>query len=160
MIRLGLLLVCASACTDDGGPRLESATPGAARANATITLTGTRLCGADADCAHAAGEILLGISPPQVRANVTSYADDRIELVVPTIVSPGATHLIAVVDERSSNALAEQPEPPDRLVAEHEAHVAIGDLAAPAAHRGGGHLLFQETVGNHHTVEPERGRVQ
>lgn len=106
MIRAGLLvLVTLCACTDDGGPRLESATPGAARANATVTLTGARLCGAEADCAHAAGEILLGLSPPQVHANVTSYADDRIELVVPPVASVGATHLIAVVDERSSNAL-------------------------------------------------------
>ena len=105
MIRLGLLLVCASACTDDGGPRLETATPAAARPNATVTVTGARLCGAGADCQRAAGEILLGLAPPQVRANVTSYADDRIELVVPPIASPGATHLIAVVDERSSNAL-------------------------------------------------------
>lgn len=105
MIRAGLLLLVLSACTDDGGPRLESATPGAARANATVTLTGSRLCGAGADCASAAGEILLGLSPPQVHANVTAFADDRIELVVPPIASPGPTHLIAVVDERSSNAL-------------------------------------------------------
>jgi hypothetical protein len=105
VIRAGLLLWVLSSCSDDGGPRLETATPGAARANATVTLTGTRLCGAEADCARAAGEILLGLSPPQVRMNVTSYADERIELVVPPIASPGATHLIAVVDERSSNAL-------------------------------------------------------
>ena len=107
MIRAGLLLAFAlCACADDGGPRLESATPAAARANATVTITGERLCGAAADCARAAGEILLGLSPPQVRMNVTSYADDRIELVVPPIASPGATHLIAVVGERSSNALS------------------------------------------------------
>lgn len=106
MIHVGLLLVLAlCACTDDGGPRLETATPSAARANATVTLTGARLCGAEADCARAAGEILLGLSPPQVRANVTSYAAERIEIVVPPIAGPGATHLIAVVDERSSNAL-------------------------------------------------------
>ncbi|MBL9017878.1 MAG: hypothetical protein JNL83_27070 [Myxococcales bacterium] len=106
MIRLPLLLVCASACTDDGGPRLETATPAAARANAAVTLTGARLCGPAADCQRAAGQILIGLSPPQVRASVTSYADDRIELVVPPIASPGPTHLIAVVDERSSNALS------------------------------------------------------
>ena len=106
MIRGGVaLLLALAACTDDGGPRLETATPASARPNATVTLVGARLCGAGADCAHAGGEILLGLSPPQVRANVTMYADDRIELVVPPIASPGATHLIAVVDERSSNAL-------------------------------------------------------
>ena len=107
MIRAGgvALLLVTGACADDGGPRLDTATPGAARANATVTITGERLCGAEADCAHAAGEILLGLSPPQVRANVTSYADDRVEIVVPPIASPGSTHLIAVVDERSSNAL-------------------------------------------------------
>jgi hypothetical protein len=41
------------------------------------------------------------------------------------------------------DSLAEQCEPLDRLVAEHEANVAVGDLAAPAPHRSSGDLLLE-----------------
>jgi len=108
----GLLLVLGglagplAGCTDDGGPRLETVEPGAAARNATVTLTGQRLCGPAADCAHAAGSILLGISPPQVHVNVVSYTDTTVQAVIPGIASLGATDLIATVNDRSSNALS------------------------------------------------------
>jgi hypothetical protein len=44
MIGLALGLACAG-CADDGGPRLESVSPSAARHDAMVAITGRRLCG-------------------------------------------------------------------------------------------------------------------
>jgi len=106
VLAMGLGLAAMTACTDDGGPRLEAATPASARRNATITLTGRRLCGTSGDCATAAGEIQLGLESPMVRAVVLSYSDTAAQIVVPEAAPIGVTSLIATVDERTSNALA------------------------------------------------------
>jgi hypothetical protein len=92
-------------CSDDAGPRLESATPPAASREGIVVLAGHRLCGADGDCATAAGEIQLGINPPTVRAIVVSYSDTIAQIAIPPAAPVGATVLIATVNERSSNAL-------------------------------------------------------
>src|SRR4029450_245859 len=62
--------------------------------------------------------------------------------------------------ERPADPVAEEREPSDGLVAEYEADVTIGDLAAPATHRGGGDLLPEQTVGDLDTVEPKRGHIE
>ena len=92
------------ACADDGGPRLLAVVPTAAPRNATVMLTGQRLCGGG-DCTTAAGEVQIGIEPPMVRAIVVSYADTTAEVVIPPVTPIGKTQLIVTVDERSSNAL-------------------------------------------------------
>jgi hypothetical protein len=79
--------------------------PPAAARNATVTLTGHRLCGARGACATAAGEIQLGIDPPMVRAIVVSYSDTAAQIVIPPVAPVGGSALIVTVDERSSNAL-------------------------------------------------------
>lgn len=99
-------LAALAACTDDGGPRLVAVTPPAARRNATVTVTGSRLCGARADCTTAAGEVALGLDPPMVRAVVVDYSDTTARIVIPQVAPLGGTALIVTVDERSSNALA------------------------------------------------------
>jgi hypothetical protein len=58
------------------------------------------------------------------------------------------------------HTVAEQRQPLDRFVAEHEADVAVGDLTAPAAHRRGSDLLLKQTVGDLDAIEPERGDVE
>ena len=62
--------------------------------------------------------------------------------------------------EGRTDSLAEQGEPLDRLVAEHEADVTVGDLAAPAAHGSGGDLLVEQTIGDLDTVEAQRGHIE
>jgi hypothetical protein len=62
--------------------------------------------------------------------------------------------------ECRANPRPEEREPLNGLVAEHEADMAVGDLAAPAAHRGGGDLLLEQAVGDLDTVEFERGDVE
>lgn len=99
-----LAVLAGPACADDGGPRLESATPAAARANDSVRLTGRRLCGGD--CATAAGEVVVGLTLPAVRAVVTAYADDAATIVIPPAAVVGASELVVTVGERSSNALA------------------------------------------------------
>lgn len=93
-------------CADDGGPRLDAVAPAAAQREAVVTITGRRLCGADGDCARATGEVLLGIEPPMVRANVVSYTDTAAAVAIPDVTPLGATSLVVTVGERSSNALA------------------------------------------------------
>jgi len=101
-----LLVVVAASCADDGGPRLDAVEPAAAARNAMVTVTGERLCGARADCARAGGAILIGLSPPQVAASIVMYDETTAAIVLPPITPLGATHLIATVDDRSSNALS------------------------------------------------------
>ena len=100
------LLAALTACADDGGPRLSAVIPAAARRDATVQLTGARLCGAQGDCAHAAGEVTLGANPPMVRAVVVSYSDGAAQIVVPAAAPVGGTVVVVTVDARSSNALA------------------------------------------------------
>jgi hypothetical protein len=92
-------------CSDDEGPRLESAAPTAAARNGVVALAGHRLCGPRGDCATAGGEIQLGIDSPTVRANIVSYSDTSAQIAIPPAAPVGATVLIAIVNERSSNAL-------------------------------------------------------
>jgi hypothetical protein len=110
VIRALLLVLVASSggagCADEDGPRLDAVTPPASARNTMVTLTGQRLCGADDDCAHATGSIVLGLSPPQLQANVVASDPTSIRVVIPSLAEIGATHLIATVDDRSSNALA------------------------------------------------------
>ena len=54
----------------------------------------------------------------------------------------------------------EQLEPLDRLVGEHEADVAIADLAAPTSHGRCRHMLLKEAVGDLNAVEAQRGDVE
>ena len=54
----------------------------------------------------------------------------------------------------------EEREPLNGLVAEHEADMAVGDLAAPAAHGGRGDFLLEQAVGDVDRVEFERGDVK
>jgi hypothetical protein len=93
-------------CTDDAGPRLDAVTPPAAVRDATVEITGRRLCGTGAACATAAGEVQIGIEPPTVRAVVVSYSDTSARVVIPSVAPIGDTVLIVTVNERSSNALA------------------------------------------------------
>jgi len=92
-------------CVDDGGPRLETATPAAAARNATVTLTGSRLCGASGDCATAGGQVQLGLALPVVRAIVVSYGDTAAQIMIPPVTPIGPTTLLVTVNERTSNAL-------------------------------------------------------
>ncbi len=107
MIR-GLLLVivvAGAACTDEDGPRLDSVTPVAAARNTMVTLTGQRLCGPHDDCAHAAGSVVLGLSPPQVQANIIRFDATTAQVVIPAVAQLGATHVLVTVDDHTSNAL-------------------------------------------------------
>jgi len=103
---LAALVVAGTGCADDGGPRLDAVTPSAARREATVVITGRRLCGDGGDCARVGGEVQLGIEPPMVRVGVVSYSDTVAEVAIPSIAPVGATELIITVGERSSNALA------------------------------------------------------
>jgi len=101
-----LALVASAGCADDGGPRLDAVTPSSAPRAELVTLSGHRLCGVAGDCAHATGDVVLGLSPPQVHVAVVRLEATSADVVIPTIAPVGPTHLIITVDERASNALA------------------------------------------------------
>jgi hypothetical protein len=92
-------------CADDRGPRLSSVEPAAAPPGAQVVITGERLCGDTGDCATAAGEIDIGLSPPTVRATVIAYEDTTATIAIPTAVAIGPTAIVVIVNERASNAL-------------------------------------------------------
>ena len=94
-----------AACADDAGPRLATVEPVAARRDAMVVLSGSRLCGPGGDCATAAGEVAFGRNLPMVRAVVVDYSDTETRIVVPALAPVSKTVVIAIVDERSSNAL-------------------------------------------------------
>ena len=62
--------------------------------------------------------------------------------------------------ERTANAVAEQGQSLDGLVAEDESNVAIGDRSAPTAHRRRSNLLREQAVGKLHAVEAESSDVE
>ena len=62
--------------------------------------------------------------------------------------------------QSSSNVIAERGQPLHRLVAEHEANVAVGDLTAPAPHGRCGDLLLEQAIGDLEAVEAERSDVE
>lgn len=107
MIRVVVVLACATigACTDDGGPRLESVTPAAAGRGITVVLEGRRLC-LERPCSELGGEVQLGLGVPSYRATVTAASDTQWQFVVPSTVPPGETDLLITVAGQSSNALA------------------------------------------------------
>jgi hypothetical protein len=106
VIRVAWLLVAACAA-DDGGPRLESAMPAAAGHDATVTLTGTRLCIPTATtdlCSPLT--VALGLDLPMVDAPVIAVSASSAMFTVPQAAPVGATEIIVTADGRSSNALA------------------------------------------------------
>jgi hypothetical protein len=79
--------------------------PAAAAHDATVTITGRRLCGASADCASAAGQVQIGLDAPIVRANVTAYTDTHADIVIPEVAPAGVTKIVVTVNERASNSI-------------------------------------------------------
>lgn len=53
-----------------------------------------------------------------------------------------------------------QLEPLDRLVREHEADVAIADIATPTSHGRCRHILLKQAVRDLNAVESQRGDVE
>jgi hypothetical protein len=99
-------IALATGCVDDGGPRLDTVTPTAAGRGVQVMLFGSRLCGADANCATAGGRVQLGLNPPVVIANVIEYSDTAAVIEIPLITDVGPTDIVVTVNEHASNALA------------------------------------------------------
>jgi hypothetical protein len=97
-------VLASTACSYDGGPRLDAVAPAKAAANATVTLTGRRLCGASGDCTRAGGSIVIGLSDP-VRATVTGYSDTSALIVIPPVAPIGTTEIVVTVNDQASNAI-------------------------------------------------------
>jgi len=94
-----------SCTTDDGGPRLDTVNPISAPRSAQVTITGRRLCGSTGDCAHAAGQVQLGLGGLPVQAVIVGYADTSAQIVIPSATPIGKTSIVATVDDHASNAL-------------------------------------------------------
>jgi hypothetical protein len=105
-VKWWLAVLAAAGCSETAGPRLDSATPASARANAIVTLAGSHLCGATGDCTTAGGEIQIGLQPPTVQAMIVSYADTVAQIEIPSLAPVGKTALVVTVNARASNALA------------------------------------------------------
>jgi hypothetical protein len=104
VIRAVAVVVAASGCVDDAGPRLDAAEPQAASHGAVVSLVGRRLCGGS--CETAAGAVRLGREASVVQAPVLSYSDTSAQIAVPAAAPVGPTVVIVTVNEHASNALA------------------------------------------------------
>ena len=104
MKSLSFVLLVLSACSSDDGPRLTKVDPTSAPLNATVTLTGSGLCGSGGDCAHAGGQVEIGLSGP-IQAAIEQYSDTSIEIVIPAIAPIGKTQLYLTVGGQTSNAV-------------------------------------------------------
>ena len=94
------------ACTSTVGPQLTAADPPAAAHDATVTLSGERLCGTSSDCMAVTSTIQVGIDLPVIDAVVTNYTATSATIVIPPLAPIGRTELVVTVNNQASNALA------------------------------------------------------
>lgn len=104
LVTRSILLLWLGACVTEHGPRLVAADPAQAARGTTVTLTGRALC--DGACETAAGEVLLGLGAPQIRAGIVSYDDAVAVIAIPDVAPSGRTQIVVSVRDTSSNALA------------------------------------------------------
>ncbi len=102
-----LVALLVGACVaDDGGPRLDTATPTSAQPDAMVTITGTRLCGASMDCNAVDATFQIGLQLPSVDAQVAAYTETSATIVIPDDAPVGMTSIVVTVDDKASNALS------------------------------------------------------
>jgi hypothetical protein len=101
-----LIVVGLAACASEPGPELTAASPASAAHDATVTLSGERLCGTSNDCMAVTSTIQIGLTLPTIDAVITAYTDTTATIVIPALAAAGSTQLIVTVNNRSSNALA------------------------------------------------------
>ena len=92
-------------CAASTPAHLDDVTPAAVAPGGLVTVTGERMCGVPADCAHAAGEFEID-SDPAVRAQVMTYSDTEAQLQIPSVTPVGMVTLVLVVNDTASNGLA------------------------------------------------------
>jgi hypothetical protein len=100
---LALVLV---ACTTEPGPQLDAVAPAAAAHDATVMLSGERLCGTSNDCMAVTSTLQIGLALPVIDAVITDFTATSARIVVPELATIGKTELVITVNNRSSNALA------------------------------------------------------
>ncbi|HUJ60300.1 MAG TPA: hypothetical protein VLX92_17455 [Kofleriaceae bacterium] len=105
MIRAVAVIALAAGCRDDGGPRLDSVMPAQAPRAAMVTLAGSRLCGASADCSDVPAQVQFGLDGQPALADVVSYTATAAEVIVPGAAPIGSTEIVVMVGDQSSNAL-------------------------------------------------------
>ena len=103
MKALALVLV---ACTTEPGPQLDAVVPAAAAHDATVMLSGERLCGTSNDCMAVTSTLQIGLALPVIDAVITDFTATSATIVVPELAPVGKTELVITVNNRSSNALA------------------------------------------------------
>ena len=94
-----------AACASEPGPELTAAMPASAAHDATVTLSGERLCGTSNDCMAVTSTIQIGLTFPTIDALITAYSASSATIAIPDLAQVGSTQLIVTVDNRASNAL-------------------------------------------------------
>ena len=100
------LALALAACTTEPGPQLDAVVPAAASHDATVTLSGERLCGTSSDCMAVTSTLQIGLELPVIDAVITDFTATSATIVIPDLAPVGKTELVITVNNRSSNALA------------------------------------------------------
>ncbi len=111
MSRFVVVVSLIGGCAPLDGPRVDDLEPGAAARGASVVLYGAGFCGGgasvDGRCEPLpSGAVDFGLSPPIARAELRSWRDGAIDVLVPASVDIGATTVYVTVDGRSSNGVS------------------------------------------------------
>ena len=102
-------ILATSACAGNGGkyglePALDSATPDMAAENATVLLSGARLCGDTDQCTQAVVQLYF-LTPEQLEIQFQQNDANTIGFILPSFVPVGATNIVVYVNDTASNEL-------------------------------------------------------
>lgn len=100
------LALVLAACTTEPGPQLDAVVPASAAHDATVTLSGERLCGTSNDCMAVTSTLQVGLDLPVIDAVITNFTTTSATIVIPALAPVGKTELVITINNRSSNALA------------------------------------------------------
>jgi hypothetical protein len=100
------LALALAACTTEPGPQLDAVDPAAASHDATVTLSGERLCGTSSDCMAVTSTLQVGLELPVIDAVITDFTATSATIVIPDLAPVGKTELVITVNNRASNGLA------------------------------------------------------
>jgi uncharacterized protein (TIGR03437 family) len=104
------VVVGCCACTPIDQPIVDAIAPAAASPGANVTIRGSQFCTGtfttDGACESLPpGAVDFSLRPPIARAQIVTWRNDAITVIVPSQLPVGSTSVYVTVDGRTSNAI-------------------------------------------------------